>query len=175
VCAVPERNKKVFIKLIAEVIRTAEACGVTVEKFEGVVDPTVFKTTDAEGIERSMQILDMMAAVAGAIYPGPLQDIEKGQKTEADYITGCCVDRAKEVGVATPINTKVRQILKQMETGEVKTSPSLTAWYLITHHRVAAARCPAFPLRPPRCTRRRLSGRLRIFAALSRNPQMRPA
>jgi len=63
-----------------------------------------------------------MAAVAGAIYPGPLQDIEKGQKTEADYITGCCVDRAKEVGVPTPINTKVRQILKQMETGEVKPS-----------------------------------------------------
>jgi len=119
----PERNKKVFIKLIAEVIRTAEACGVTVEKFEGVVDPTIFKATDEESVERSMQILDMMAAVAGAIYPGPLQDIEKGQKTEADYITGCCVDRAAEKGVPVSINTKVRQILKQMETGEVKPSP----------------------------------------------------
>ena len=119
----PERNKRVFMKLVAEVIETAEACGVTVEKFEGVVDPTVFKATDEEGIARCMQILDMMAAVAGNIYPGPLQDIEKGLKTEADFITGCCVDRAKEVGVPTPINARVRQILKQMETGEIKPSP----------------------------------------------------
>ena len=119
----PERNKRVFIKLIAEVIGTAEACGVKVEKFEGVVDPTVFKATDEEGIERCFQILDMMAAIAGNIFPGPLQDIEKGQKTEADFITGCCIDRAAEKGVPAPINTKVRQILKRMETGEIKPSP----------------------------------------------------
>ena len=34
----PERNKRVFGKLVGEVINAAEACGVTVEKFEGVVD-----------------------------------------------------------------------------------------------------------------------------------------
>lgn len=119
----PERNKRVFIRLIREVIETAEACGVTVEKFEGVVDPTTFKATDEEGIQRCMQILDMMAAIAGNIYPGPLQDIERGLETEADYITGCCVDRAREAGVPVPINAKVRLILKQMEAGEVTPSP----------------------------------------------------
>ena len=92
----PERNKRVWIRLVREVVETAEACGVTVEKFEGAVDPTVFKADDTEGIEMCMRVLDMMAAVAGAIYPGPLQDIERGLKTEADYITGCCVDRARE-------------------------------------------------------------------------------
>ena len=120
---VPERNKKVFIKLVREVVETAEACGVSVEKFEGVIDLAIFKATDAEGIERCMQILDMMAAVAGNIYPGPLQDIEKGLETEADYITGCCVDRAAERGVSVPINAKVREILKKMETGEISPSP----------------------------------------------------
>jgi 2-dehydropantoate 2-reductase len=119
----PERNKRVFIRLIREVIETAEACGVTVEKFEGVVDPTTFKATDDEGIQRCMQILDMMAAIAGNIYPGPLQDIERGLETEADYITGCCVDRARAAGVPAPINARVRQILKQMEAGEVTPSP----------------------------------------------------
>jgi 2-dehydropantoate 2-reductase len=119
----PERNKLVFIRLIREVIETAEACGVTVEKFEGVVDPTTFKATDDDGVQRCIQILDMMAAIAGDIYPGPLQDIERGLETEADYITGCCVDRARETSVAVPINTKVRQILKQMEAGEITPSP----------------------------------------------------
>lgn len=119
----PKRNKRVFGKLVGEVIKAAEACGVTVEKFEGVVDPTIFKATDEKSIETGMRILDMMAAVAGDIYPGPLQDIEKGLKTEADYITGYCVDRAEEKGVPAPINTKVRDLLKQMEAGEVKASP----------------------------------------------------
>ena len=119
----PERNKRVFIKLVAEVINTAEACGVAVEKFEGIVDPTIFKAIDKEALERCFQILDMMATIAGDIYPGPLQDIERGQKTEVDFITGCCVDHAAERGVATPINTRVRQILRQMETGEIKPSP----------------------------------------------------
>jgi 2-dehydropantoate 2-reductase len=119
----PERNKKVFIELVAEVIRTAEACGVKVEKFEGVVDPTIFTATDEKGIERSMQILDMMAAVAGNIYPGPLQDIEKGLKTEVDYITGYCVDRAQEKGVPVPINTTARDLIKKMETGDLIPSP----------------------------------------------------
>ena len=119
----PERNKRVYIKLVAEVITTAEACGVKVENFEGIVDPTIFKATDEEGIERCMQILDMMAAIAGNIYPGPLQDIEKGLKTEVDYITGYCVDRANEKGVPVPINTKVRELIKQLETGELTPAP----------------------------------------------------
>jgi 2-dehydropantoate 2-reductase len=65
----------------------------------------------------------MMAAVAGNIYPGPLQDIEKGLKTEVDYITGYCVDRAQEKGVSVPINTTVRDLIKKMETGDVTPSP----------------------------------------------------
>jgi 2-dehydropantoate 2-reductase len=119
----PERNRRVFIKLVAEVIRTAEACGVKPEKFEGVVDPGIFKATDEEGIARCMQVLELMAAVAGNIYPGPLQDIEKGLETEVDYITGYCVDRARESGVPVPINTRVREIIKKMEAGEIMPSP----------------------------------------------------
>ncbi len=119
----PERNKNIYIKLVAEVIRTAEACGVKVEKFEGIVDPTIFKATEKEAIERCMQILDMMAAIAGNIYPGPLQDIEKGLQTEVDYITGYCVDRAREKGVPVPINTRVRDLIKQLETGDLTPSP----------------------------------------------------
>jgi 2-dehydropantoate 2-reductase len=119
----PERNKRVFIKLVGEVITTAQACGVKVEKVEGVVDPTIFTATDEESIARCTQILDLMAAVAGNIYPGPLQDIEKGLKTEVDYITGYCVDRAREKGVPVPINTKVRDTIKKMESGEITPSP----------------------------------------------------
>lgn len=69
------------------------------------------------------QILDMMAAVHGRIYPGPLQDIEKGVRTEVDHVTGYCVDRAQEKRVAAPINAKVREIIEKMESGDIIPSP----------------------------------------------------
>jgi 2-dehydropantoate 2-reductase len=119
----PERNKRVFKQLVAEVVRTAEACGVTIEKFEGVVDPSIFTSADKEGVELCYRIFDMMAALHGRIYPGPLQDIAKGWKTEVDYVTGYCVDRAAECGVPVPINTAVRQHIHALEAGALKPSP----------------------------------------------------
>jgi len=118
-----ERNKRLFIKLIREVIRTAEACGVTMEKYEGVVDPYVFKRSDEEGIELCFQLLDMVGATHGRVKPGPLQDIEKGIKTEVDHITGYCVDMAREKNVAAPINTTALEIIKEIETGQATPSP----------------------------------------------------
>lgn len=120
----PTRNKHVFVKLIGEVVSAAQACGVTVEKYEGLVDPTIFKSPPAERLEFCHQILDMMAVVHGQIKPGPLQDIERGLMTEVDYITGYCVDKAEEMGVHVPINAAVREIIKMMEKGRITPSPT---------------------------------------------------
>jgi len=119
----PERNKRLFIKLIHEIIDVAEAHGVRMEPIEGVVDPYVFKRSDEEGIELCFQILDMVRAIHERVKPGPLQDLEKGIKTEVDYITGYCVDRAREKNLATPINTTVREIIKKIEASQATPSP----------------------------------------------------
>ena len=119
----PERNKQLFIGLIREVVNVAEACGVSMEPVEGALDPHIFKRTDKEGIELCSQILDVVAAIHGRVKPGPLQDFEKGIKSEVDYITGHCVDRAREMNVPAPINARVREIIKKIEAGQASHSP----------------------------------------------------
>jgi len=119
----PERNKRVFIQLVREVMNVATACGVRPEMVEGVVDPLIFTRTDTEGLDTCFRILDMMAAVHGSIKPGPLQDIEKGWESEVDYITGYCVKKGLEIETPTPINEKVHALIKGMEAKRVIPRP----------------------------------------------------
>jgi 2-dehydropantoate 2-reductase len=119
----PERNKRLFIRLIREVINTAEANGVSMEPIEGALDPYVFKLSDDEGVALCFQILDVVTAIHGRVKPGPLQDFEKGIKSEVDYITGYCVDRACEKNVPTPINSRVREIIKKIEADKAYPTP----------------------------------------------------
>jgi 2-dehydropantoate 2-reductase len=119
----PERNKRLFVRLIREVIAAAEANGVRMELIEGAVDPYVFRRDDEEGMALCFQILDFMSAIHGRIKPGPLQDMERGVEPEVDYVTGYCVKKAREKNVTTPINAKVYELLKKMEKGKVKPTP----------------------------------------------------
>jgi 2-dehydropantoate 2-reductase len=44
-----------------------------------------------------------------------LQDIEKGKKTEVDYLNGVIVSLGKKHGIATPVNETITGIIKSLE------------------------------------------------------------
>jgi 2-dehydropantoate 2-reductase len=48
----------------------------------------------------------------------------KGRRPEADYLNGYVVRCGREVGVATPVNEAIVDIMKQVERGELKPVPS---------------------------------------------------
>lgn len=45
-----------------------------------------------------------------------LQDLEKGKKTEIDYINGIVCNKGREFGVPTPFNDKVVELVKEAES-----------------------------------------------------------
>jgi 2-dehydropantoate 2-reductase len=49
-----------------------------------------------------------------------LQDLEKGKLTEVDAINGAVSDYGRKVGVPTPMNDKVVEIIHGIERGELK-------------------------------------------------------
>ncbi|MCL2617052.1 MAG: hypothetical protein FWD96_05350, partial [Defluviitaleaceae bacterium] len=56
-----------------------------------------------------------------------LQDLEKGRKTEIDYINGFVAKKGREVGVETPFNDKVVEMVKKQEaSGKVNTFDDLS-------------------------------------------------
>lgn len=53
-----------------------------------------------------------------------LQSLERGQKTEVDYLTGFITAHAKKFNIPTPVNDQVYQMIKDIEQGKTKISPA---------------------------------------------------
>ena len=53
-----------------------------------------------------------------------LQDLEKGNKCEVDYINGVVVDIGKKFNIPTPVNQQVVAIIKDIEAGKLKSQMS---------------------------------------------------
>jgi len=51
------------------------------------------------------------------------QDVAKGRPTEIDYMNGFVVERAREVGVPTPVSAAVVETVREIDRGQRKQSP----------------------------------------------------
>ena len=53
-----------------------------------------------------------------------LRSLERGQRSEIDFINGFIARKGTELGVQTPINAHITQLIKEIETGEREIIPS---------------------------------------------------
>jgi len=56
----------------------------------------------------------------GAHRPSMGQDMVKGRRTEIEFLNGFIVGKGKEVGVSTPANAALTDIVKRVEKGELQ-------------------------------------------------------
>ncbi|MFZ7134628.1 MAG: ketopantoate reductase family protein [Eubacteriales bacterium] len=56
------------------------------------------------------------------IKPSMVQDLEKGRKTEIDYINGKIVEEGNRLNIPTPVNSFFVNTIKRIESGEFKPS-----------------------------------------------------
>jgi 2-dehydropantoate 2-reductase len=47
-----------------------------------------------------------------------LQSLERGKKTEIDYLTGFITSNASRFNISTPVNTQVLEMVKKIEQGK---------------------------------------------------------
>jgi 2-dehydropantoate 2-reductase len=102
-----------------ETIRVAAGLGVTLEKIQGADLRVLAFKTRAE-MAQKFAIYRAVFGPHKLLKASMLQDIEKGLKTEIDAINGVVSECGKKVGIATPINDKVVEIVKEIETGRMK-------------------------------------------------------
>ncbi len=67
---------------------------------------------------RADEALEVAMKQAGATKASMLQDLERGIKTEVDVINGGVVEKGREHGVETPLNSRVVELVHAMEKGE---------------------------------------------------------
>lgn len=112
------RLRRVFLRTYAEVIDTAEAAGIELERI-AAHPKLLYLPRGAGRLRRSVKDL-LVRAVArkyGRIRSSMLQSLERGRPTEIGFLNGYVVERAAEVGVPTPINAALVRQIREIERG----------------------------------------------------------
>jgi len=113
--------RKLFYRIVTEGALVAEKMGVKVEKFSGAMNPIKF--ADLEGAY-PLFIREIMLRIVGKKYKHLKSNIhhslEKGQKTEVEYLNGAVVKNGEALGIPTPVNSLVVKMVKEIETGKRK-------------------------------------------------------
>jgi 2-dehydropantoate 2-reductase len=108
-----------FLTLYREVIDTAEALGIKLEKI--AANPgLLYLPKDAGPLKRWTK--DLLARVVGRKYgklkSSSLQSLERGKKTEIDFLNGYVVGQAHQAGVPVPANEVVVRLIHEIEAGQ---------------------------------------------------------
>ncbi|HEY50366.1 MAG TPA: 2-dehydropantoate 2-reductase [Dehalococcoidia bacterium] len=133
-----QRNTLNLIRVVSggEVSRVAHALGVDVEPIWDIPAREFAEATSANAISK---LKDKVEVAVQKLYltpeqtkrvgvpgrPSLLQDVIKGRRTEVDFLNGYAVKRGEELGVATPMNKAIVDLMKKVEKGEVHPAPSM--------------------------------------------------
>ena len=117
-----KRSRKIIQAIIKECIDVCDKAGIKIEPIQGkdVVKLLDYNNPFKKAI--SFAIIPIAIKKHALLKASMLQDIEHGKKTEVDAINGSVCEFGKKVGVPTPMNNKVVEIIHRIENGELKPS-----------------------------------------------------
>jgi 2-dehydropantoate 2-reductase len=120
-------RKEVFpiiVRIACEALMVAEVLGVQVEPVGGIPGQIYLDAGHGVGLQELRDKLIEGGRNLGAGRPSLLQDVTKGRRTEVEYLNGYVARKGREVGVPTPMNEAVVQVVKQVESGVLKQDPA---------------------------------------------------
>jgi 2-dehydropantoate 2-reductase len=122
--------RMVKIKLAAETIKVGKAAGFKLELMKGL-SPETYEDA-VNGDAAALKILEDGIIEDGHkgnefAQPSMGQDMQKGRRTEIDFMNGLVVEKGCEHGVPTPANEGLIAAVKKVEKGEAKAGAELLA------------------------------------------------
>ena len=115
-------SRRVVQALIKESIDVCAAGNIRIEPVQG---KDIVKLLDYKNrLKKAFSFFIIPIAIRkhALLKASMLQDIEKGKKTEVDAINGVVSSFGRKVGVPTPMNDKVVEIIHRIEDGELNPS-----------------------------------------------------
>ena len=115
-------SRRIVQALIKECIDVCAAGNIKIEPVQGkdIVKLLDYKTRLKKAI--SLFIIPIAIRKHAKLKASMLQDLEKNKKTEVDAINGIASAFGRKVGIPTPINDKVVEIVHRIEDGELRPS-----------------------------------------------------
>jgi 2-dehydropantoate 2-reductase len=111
--------RKLFYRIATEGSLIAEKLGIELVQLPGSKNPQKFGNHDA-GLPLFFRafMLFYSALKYWKLKSNFQRDLEQGKTTEVDYLNGAVVREGKGVGVATPVNSRVVEYVRQIEDDE---------------------------------------------------------
>ena len=121
-----EPIRRFATRLGSEAIRVGQALGYALEEILHVPPETIARA--GEGDEAAMGVYDEQRfkdakKTAGEQRPSMGQDMQKGRRTEIEFLNGFVVREGEKVGLPCRANAVLTDIVKRVEKGELKPDP----------------------------------------------------
>jgi 2-dehydropantoate 2-reductase len=114
----------IIVRIACEALTVAEALGVQVEPVGGIPGQAYLQAGRGLGLQELHAKLIEGGRHLGAGRPSLLQDVMKGRRTEVEHLNGYVACKGREVGVSTPMNEAVVQVVQQVESGALHPDPA---------------------------------------------------
>jgi 2-dehydropantoate 2-reductase len=101
---------------LAHNVQVEPISGVAADVWASADKGDVLEELDAKFQSRGGGSLDWKSSMG--------QDVAKGRRTEVEYMNGFIVEAGREVGIQTPINAAIVEVVKEIDAGLTKPDPS---------------------------------------------------
>lgn len=113
------RARDLFLNIAREGMAVAKAMKISVPKYGAVLEYRLLSLSNSKLYNKGCKLVVMMVGkLYSDVKPSTLQSLEKGEKTEIDILNGYFVTNGKKYGVETPVNTKLVQMIHEIEEGK---------------------------------------------------------
>jgi 2-dehydropantoate 2-reductase len=114
-------------RLGSEAIRVGQSLGYELEEVHHI-EPEIIARAGEGDVEATRtydehRLAEVNKAGGGEHRPSMGQDMVKGRRTEIEFLNGFIVRKGEEVGLPTPANAALTDIVKRVERGELKPDP----------------------------------------------------
>ena len=120
--------RRVVMRLAGEAVKVGEAMGLVLDKIAGLEPEVYSRYMDGDGAAAEKLEAHIVAGTSASARsnvqrPSMAQDIQKGRRTEIEYMNGFIDARGRQVGVAAPTHEALTGIVKQVERGDLPPRP----------------------------------------------------
>jgi 2-dehydropantoate 2-reductase len=113
-------------RLGSEAIRVGQALGYELEEIIHLDPEIIARAGEGDAAATKQYDEHRLAEVGkggGEHRPSMGQDMVKGRRTEIEFLNGMVAKKGDEIGIATPANVVLTDIVKRVEKGELKPDP----------------------------------------------------
>ena len=115
--------RNIFIEIIREAMNIAHAMGLKVESVAKLDFDSFLKGTGPAAYLERHTMIRLIGLKYRRLKSSSLQSLERGERTEVDYLNGTISAKGKALGIPTPLNDFLTELVHSIEAGTLSISP----------------------------------------------------